>query len=288
MVNPTVGTSRSRSLANLLGIQKMIVVVLALMWLIFSFYPVVYMFLTSLRSQSGFLLGIPWLPPAHPTLANYVTVLQSGFAHYFLNSAIVAVSAVFLIVFSALPMAYVVVRTLNPTVRLIFNIFLIGLAIPIQAAIIPIYVLIGKLGLYNTLLGLILPSVAFGLPLTILILVNFVRDIPNELYESMELEGVTEWQLLRHLVFPLARPALISVVIYNFVGIWNNFLFPLILTQTPNVRLLPLAIVSFQGQFSMDVPAIMAAVLLSAIPLILAYIIGRRYLLRGLTAGFNR
>jgi len=288
MVNPTVGPSRSRSLVKLLTIQKMIVVVLALIWLIFSFYPVVYMILTSLHSQSGFLLGIPWLPPAHPTFINYLTVLESGFAHYFLNSAIVAISAVVLIVISALPMAYVIVRTLNPTVRFIFNIFLIGLAIPIQAAIIPIYVLIGKLGLYNTLLGLILPSVAFGLPLTILILVNFVRDIPNELYESMQLEGVTEMQLLRHLVFPLARPALISVVIYNFVGIWNNFLFPLILTQTPNVRLLPLAIVSFQGQFSMDVPAIMAAVLLSAIPLILAYIIGRRYLLRGLTAGFNR
>jgi len=288
MVNPTGRMNRSRSLTRLLGIQKIIVAALALIWLIFSFYPVVYMILTSLRSQSGFLLGTPWLPPAHPTAANYVTVLDSGFAHYFLNSAIVTVSAVVLIVISALPMAYVIVRTLNPTVRFVFNIFLIGLAIPIQAAIIPIYVLIGKLGLYNTLLGLILPSVAFGLPLTILILVNFVRDIPSELYESMQLEGVTELQLLRYLVFPLARPALISVVIYNFVGIWNNFLFPLILTQTPDVRLLPLAIVSFQGQFSMDVPALMAAVLLSAIPLILAYIVGRRYLLRGLTAGFNR
>ncbi|UOF88704.1 carbohydrate ABC transporter permease [Fodinisporobacter ferrooxydans] len=259
-----------------------------LLWLLFSFYPVFYMLITSLRSQAGFLLGVPWLPSAHPTFENYLTVLQNDFQKYFLNSVIVSVVTVFLIVFVSVSSAYVIVRTKTKTVRFIFNVFLVGLAIPIQAAIIPIYVLIGKLGVYNTLLGLILPSVAFGIPLTVLILVNFIRDIPNELYESMALEGITDFGMLKSLVIPLTKPALMSVAIYNFVQVWNNFLFPLVLTQTPDVRVMPLAVVSYQGEFTINVPVLLAAVVLSALPLILAYVFGRRYLLKGLTAGFSK
>ncbi|EPZ52998.1 carbohydrate ABC transporter permease [Alicyclobacillus acidoterrestris] len=261
---------------------------LGVVWLIIAFYPVLYMLMTSLRSQQGYLLGIPWLPSLHPTFENYATVLQAGFAHYFLNSVIVSVCSVALIVGCSLLCAYVVVRSRNRAVRVIFDVFLVGLALPIQAAIIPIYVLITKMGLYDTLLGMILPSVAFGLPLTLLILVNFVRDIPNELYESMGLEGASDFRLLRHLVIPLAMPALISVSIYDFVQAWNNFLFPLVLTQSDSSRVMPMAIVSFQGQYTMNVPVTMAAVILSALPLILAYIFGRRYLLRGMLAGFGK
>lgn len=257
-------------------------------WLTIAFYPIFYMFITSLRSQNGYLLGIPWLPPIHPSVRNYVTVMQAGFSGFFLNSTIVSVVTVVLVVSFSLLCAYVVVRSQNRVVRQMFNVFLVGLSIPIQAAIIPVYIIITKMGLYDTLIGMVLPSVAFGLPLTLLILVNFVRDIPNELYESMGLDGATDFQLLRYLVIPLAKPALISVAIYDFVQTWNNFLFPLVLTQSTQSRLLPLGITTFQGQYTMDVPVIMAAVMLSALPLILAYAFGRRYLLRGMLAGFSR
>ncbi|WAH35260.1 carbohydrate ABC transporter permease [Alicyclobacillus dauci] len=262
--------------------------VMGVMWLIIAFYPVLYMLMTSLRSQQGYLVGIPWLPSLHPTFENYRTVVQAGFTHYFVNSLIASLCSVVFIIFCALLCAYVVVRSRSRIIRLIFDVFLVGLALPIQAAIIPIYVLITKMGLYDTLLGLILPSVAFGLPLTLLILVSFVRDIPNELYESMGLEGASDFRLLRHLVIPLATPALISVAIYDFVQAWNNFLFPLVLTQSEQARVMPMAIVSFQGQYTMNVPVTMAAVILSALPLILAYIFGRRYLLRGMLAGFGK
>ncbi len=261
---------------------------LGAVWLLIAFYPVLYMLMTSLRSQQGFLLGTPWLPPLHPILENYLTVLQAGFAHYFWNSVVVSVVTVVLVVGCSLLLAYVIVRTRNRVVNVVFSVFLVGLSLPIQAAIIPIYVLITKMGMYDKLIGLILPSVAFGLPLTVLILVNFVRDIPNELYESMGLDGAGEFTVLRHLVIPLAMPALVSVSIYDFIQVWNNFLFPLVLTQSSASRVVPLAITSFQGQYTMNVPVTMAVVVLSALPLILAYIFGRRYLLRGLLAGFGK
>lgn len=262
--------------------------ILGFIWLIFSFYPILYLFMTSFRSQAGFLTGKPWLPPKHWILDNYKTVFQQSFGHYFLNSVIVSVSTVLIIVIVSISCAYVIVRTKTKLVLWMFNIFLVGLAIPIQAAIIPVYILINKLGLYDTLLGLILPSVAFGIPITLLIFVNFIRDIPGSLYESMRLEGISDFGLLRYLVIPLSKPAIMTVAIYDFIQVWNNFLFPLVLTQSPSKQLLPLAIVSFKGQFSINVPLLMSAVMLSGLPLLIAYVFGKKYLLKGLTAGFSK
>lgn len=257
-------------------------------WLIIAGYPLLYMLMTSFRTQNGYLAGKPWLPPTNPTLSNYTQVLQAGFFHYFLNSAVVSIASVVLIVTFSLLLAYVIVRSKSRTVRTVFNVFLVGLALPIQAAIIPVYILINKLGLYDTLIGMILPMVAFGLPLSLLILVNFVRDIPNELYESVALEGATDYQIVRYLVAPLSLPALVAVGIYEFIQSWNNFLFPLVLTQSRSVQVLPLAIVQFQGQHSIDVPVTMAVVIFSALPLILAYIFAGKYLRQGMLAGFGK
>lgn len=262
--------------------------ILGTIWLVVALYPVLYIVMTSFRSQNGYLTGEPWVPPAHPTGVNFSTVIQAGFLHALVNSAIVSVVTVILLIAFSLFLAYVFVRTRSRMISTIFNVFLVGLAVPIQAAIIPVYILIAKIGLYDTLIGMVLPMVAFGLPLTVLIFTNFVRDIPNELYEAMGLEGASDFHILYRLVIPLVFPAVISMAIYQFVQSWNNFLFPLVLTQSANVQVLPLAIVQFQGQHTMDVPVTMAAVLLSATPLLLAYIFGGRYLRRGLLAGFGK
>jgi len=258
------------------------------LWLIVAFYPIFYMLITSLRSQEGFLSGVPWLPPANPTIENYLTVLASGFGLYFLNTAFVTITSVFLILLVSLLAAYVIARIRSRVVSAIFNVLLLGLAIPLQATIVPLYLLIARMGLYDTLYAVVLPSVAFGIPLTLLILVNFIRDIPRELYEAMIIEGGGHLQILRRLVLPLSRPALITVAIYNALQVWNGFLFPLILTQSQNVRVLPLALWNFQGEYTINVPVIMSALFLSALPIILFYVVGRRQLVGGLTAGFGR
>ncbi len=259
-----------------------------LIWLVIAFFPILYMFMTSLRPQTDFFTDVPWLPPTHPTLANYGTALQNDFGLYFANSVFVTVISVLLIIAVSLLAAYAISRIRNRFTRALFNLFLLGLAIPLQATIIPIYALITQMHLYDTLFALILPSVAFGIPLSVLVLVTYIRDIPNELHESMLLDGAGHFRILRSLVLPLSRPALITVIIYETIQIWNGFLFPLVLTQSPSVRVLPLALWNFQGQFTTNVPAILAAVFLSATPIILLYIFGRRQLLSGLMAGFSK
>jgi raffinose/stachyose/melibiose transport system permease protein len=228
------------------------------------------------------------LPPTHPTLSNYINVLTNGFDLYVINSLFVTVISVVLILIVSLLASYAIARMQGRFVQLVFSLFLLGLAIPLQATIIPLYAIISGMHLYDTLYALILPYVAFGIPLSVLILVTFVRDIPQSLYESMLLDGASHLQILRSLVIPLSRPALITVTIYESIQVWNGFLFPLVLTQSPNVRVLPLALWSFQGQYTADIPAIMAAVFLSATPIILLYVVGRRQLLSGLIAGFSK
>lgn len=131
-------------------------------------------------------------------------------------------------------------------------------------------------------------GIAFAIPLSVLIIVNFVRDIPAELFESMKVDGAGEWRILTSLVLPMAKPALMTVGIYQALQVWNSFLFPLVLTQSSEVRVLPLSLWEYSGQFGIDVPATLAAVVLSALPLLIAYIFARRHIVAGLTAGFGK
>jgi raffinose/stachyose/melibiose transport system permease protein len=260
------------------------------LWLVVVLLPIYWIIITSAKSQSTYFAQNPLAPPSSPTLENYRLVIQSDFIRYFLNSVIVAVGAVVPAVLIAFMAAFAIVRSGGSRLFLqwVNSLFLMGLAIPLQATIIPVYLIIIRLQLYDTLLAIILPSIAFAIPLSVLVLSNFIRDVPKELFESMRMDGASEWGTLWHLAFPLTRPALVTVTVYNGLAIWNGFLLPLVLTQSPDQRTLPLALWTFQGQYSVNVPAVLASVVLTTLPILILYAVGRRQLLSGLTAGFSK
>ncbi|GAA0439359.1 ABC transporter permease [Acrocarpospora corrugata] len=259
------------------------------LWLVVVVVPIYWIVITSFKEQSSYYITNPFAPPAEPTLGNYGMVIEAGFIGYFVNSLIVTLGAVIPAVLVAFMASYAIVRSRTGWfLRSVNSLFLMGLAIPLQATIIPVYLIIIRLHLYDSLLGMILPSIAFAIPLSVLVLSNFIRDVPKELFESMRMDGATEWATLWRLAFPLTRPAVVTVAIYNALTIWNGFLLPLILTQSPEKRTLPLALWAFQGQYSVNVPAILASVVLTTLPILVLYAIGRRQLLSGLTAGFGK
>ncbi|MFC6082135.1 carbohydrate ABC transporter permease [Sphaerisporangium aureirubrum] len=264
--------------------------VTAVLWLLIVIVPIYWIVITSFKTQSNYYATNPLAPPGEPTLDNYRLVIESDFIQYFINSLIVTVGAVIPAVAVSFMAAYAIVRSSGRSrfLRSVNSLFLMGLAIPLQATIIPVYLIIIKLQLYDSLTGMILPSIAFAIPLSVLVLSNFLRDVPKELFESMRLDGATEQSMLWRLALPLTRPAVITVIIYNALQIWNGFLLPLILTQDPSKRTLPLALWTFQGQYSINVPAVLASVVLTTLPILLLYIVGRRQILSGLTAGFSR
>lgn len=257
-------------------------------YLLITIVPIYYIVVTSLRPRSQYYSANPLSLPIPATVSAYKDVLEADFMKYFLNSVFVTFITVIAVVFMSLLAAYVVVRNRSMLTRRIFDLLLLGIAIPLQGVIVPVYYLIVKMGLYDTLWAIILPSIGFAIPLTVLILVNFLRDVPGELFESMRLDGASDWRMLWSLVVPLSKPAIITVAIYDALNVWNGFLFPLILTQSAGKRVLPLSLWTFQGDFTVNVPAILAAVVLSVLPILVAYILGRRQLVAGLTAGFSK
>lgn len=256
--------------------------VLSIAWLIVIVIPIYMMVKYSLQSQQDYLNGNPLAPPLHPSLGNYAYVLQHGFVLYGLNTAIVMIGTVALVLIFAVPAAYAIVRSPSRFISGMFRLFLFGLAIPAQATIIPVYLLITKLGLYDSLIAIILPGAAFGLPLSILVLVGSLRDIPHETYEAMSLDGASAGKVFWHLVLPFGKSAIMTIAIFSALGAWNSFIFPLLLTQSPSKRVLTLSLYQFQGEFQTNVPGLMAAVVLSAVPIFLLYLFGRRWLMAGL------
>ncbi|MFD0482673.1 carbohydrate ABC transporter permease [Kineococcus sp. GCM10028916] len=258
------------------------------LWLLIVLIPIYWIVITSFKSSAGYFGTNPLLPSGSPTLDNYKLVLENDFARYFANSVIVTVGATIPAVLISFMAAFAIVRGAGRWLKAVNALFLMGLAIPLQATIIPIYLIIIKSGMYNSLGAIILPSIAFAIPLTVLILSNFVRDVPNELFEAMRMDGSSEWGTMWRLAFPLTRPALVTVTIYQGLQIWNGFLLPLIFTDRADLRVLPLALWTFQGQYSVNIPAVLASVVLTTLPILVLYILGRRQLLSGLTAGFSK
>jgi raffinose/stachyose/melibiose transport system permease protein len=259
------------------------------LWLAIVAVPLYWTLITSFKARTRYYASNPLVPSTDPTLENYRLVIESDFLQYFLNSVVVTVGAVVPAVVVSFMAAYAIVRGWRMRVlRAMNGLFLMGLAIPLQATIIPVYLIIIKLQLYDSLLALILPAIAFAIPLSVLVLANFIRDVPKELFDSMRVDGATEWTTLWRLAAPLTRPAILTVSIFNALTIWNGFLLPLVLTQSPDRRTLPLALWTFQGQYGVNVPAVLAAVVLTTLPVLLLYAFGRRQLLSGLTAGFSR
>ncbi|GAA2371782.1 carbohydrate ABC transporter permease [Dactylosporangium salmoneum] len=262
--------------------------VAAAIWLVIVAVPIYYIVVTGFRTQDSYIDAGPLDLPRNLTFDNYAQLFDLGFATFLFNSIAVALGTVALVLVIALPAAYAIVRNPSRTIRTAFNVFLLGLAVPAQAVIVPIYLIITRLHLYDTLLAIILPTAAFSLPIAIVVLTSSLRDIPNELYEAMAVDGATSGRIFGRLVLPLARPGLTSVGIFVGLGAWNGFLFPLVLTQSEEQRVLPLGLWNFQNQYGTNVPGLMAAVVLSAVPVLALYLFGRRHLLSGLAAGFGK
>lgn len=254
----------------------------SLVWLVIVLVPLYTLISSSLMHQDEALDGDPLAFPTHPTLDNYNTVLHSGFFTLLVNTAIVAVATVAIVLVLSVPVAYVAVRTRNRWSSMTFRTFLLGVAIPAQAVIVPLYLLIGKMGLYDTLPAIILPTAAFAMPVSVLVLSGTMRDVSEELYEAMSLDGASPLRMLLQLTVPMSRAGISTVAIYSALQAWNGFLFPLILTQSESNRVLTLGLFNFMSQFGVNIPATLAAITLSVVPIFAVYLVARRALVNGL------
>ena len=260
-------------------------VFLATMWLMVAGLPFYFMVQSGFKKQFDQLSHPFWTLPEEWVVENYRTVLEGPFLRSLLNSLIVGCASVTLILLIASMAAFAFARMDFRLNRTLFAAVLAGLAIPAHVTLIPVYLLTTRLGLYDTLWALIGPYVAFNLPLAIFILTEFMRQIPRELEEAARLDGAGPAAFYWRVALPLSRPGLATVGIYTAVALWNEFVFAYVLTSSPARRTLPLAIWDYQGQYTANIPLIMAVLALSALPLILIYIVAQERVISGMMAG---
>lgn len=191
----------------------------AAVWFVIVGVPLYFLFVSSGRESADYLANGPFSPPTNLSFDNFTTILESDFPLYFLNTFIVTVACVLIVQVLALPAAYAIVRSGKKSVARVFSFVLLGLAVPAQAVIVPLYLLITQVHLYDTLWAIILPTAAFALPLAILVLTSSLRDVPKELYEAINLDGAGSVRALFSLVLPLSRSALAHRHLYGDAGV---------------------------------------------------------------------
>ena len=252
---------------------------------IFSTYPFLYMISTSFKSMEDFFMNPFSVLPKSLNLTQYTAVFEMGLTKYFVNSIIIVVLAVTLVVFIAALASYPLSRMKFRLSGVLFLLFIGGMMIPVHATLIPIFTMSNNIGIYDTLLALLGPYIAFALPISIFIFIQFMKDIPMELEEAAKMDGANHWAIFSKVIFPNIMPAISTIVIYNFVHIWNEFIFALVLIQSPNKMTLPVGLQKFYGEFSVNVPGLMAALTLASLPLILIFIIAQEKVVKGLSSG---
>lgn len=232
------------------------------------------------------LLSSPFGLPDPIQLGNYRDVITGdSFWRLLRNSTIVMLITAVGVVILASMAAFVFARIRFPGRELLFNFFTLGLLFPLTVAILPLYITLRQAGLVDTLWGIILPQVAFGLPANILILRGFFASIPMELEEAAAIDGCSTFGFFWRMLLPLARPALAAVVVLTMVASWNNFLLPLLVLNSEQLYTLPLGIMQYQGQFGTDWARVLAFVSLALAPTLIFYFLAERHIVAGLTSG---
>lgn len=276
---------RERLPRTRLGWGTLTVLVLLGLHLLVVLFPFVWMLYSSFKTNQEFQ-GSVWSLPSALQWDNYATALADGsLALYAGNSLLVTLASVLVTVAiaTAAGYAFVVYRTRwMPAVELIM---LVAMAIPAYIALVPLVAIIREMGMLDTLPGVILPTVAFNLPISVLIMRGFFATVPRDLIEAARIDGASELTVFARVMVPIAKPAMFTTGIVNVIWVWNDFLFPLVILNSPERKTLPLGLTDFVGERTTNYPVLLAAILLAALGSFLVYLVFQRHVIGGLTSG---
>jgi raffinose/stachyose/melibiose transport system permease protein len=250
--------------------------------------PLVVVIFGSFKTSQD-LFASPFAPPTTWQNGNYQKVIgESGLGVAFRNSVIVTGLSVPLTLFIASLASYGIARTTGWKSALLFGFIVLGMAVPAQANMIPQYVQFETFGLTNSLFGLVLINIVTTLPIAVFIMTGFLKTLPKELFEAAAVDGSGPWRTYHSVVLPVSVPSLSATAIFLFVIHWNDLLYPLLFINDADKRTIPVALLSFQGEFLTDYPLLFTGVVVASAPIVLAYVFLQRYFVAGLTAGSAR
>jgi raffinose/stachyose/melibiose transport system permease protein len=261
--------------------QYLVLIFFALICLV----PIFWVVANSLKTTREIALN-PLGPPTSFRWENYVEAWTVGrFGKYFANSVIVSLPIVFGTVALSCLAGYGFARFKLPGGKLIFYLFLLGLTVPFQSIMIPLFYLLRDIGFLGTYWAMIMPSIALGLPFGIFFMRAFFLRLPDELADAARIDGASEFGVFWSVMLPLSLPAIAAQVVFQFAGAWNSFMVPLIYVQKEELRPLVLGLMFFKSRYSQNIPLTMAGAMIVMLPIVVIYLIFQRKFIQGMTAG---
>ncbi len=248
-------------------------------------FPLVWMISSSLKTQETIFKDMSLIPKQFHFENYYYAWIQGGFGRNFLNSIFYTTAVVLGIIVIASMAAYAFSRLKFPGRNLIFYVFMAAMMIPIPGSFVPLYVLLNKLHLRNTAFGYILCMINVGLSTSIFLLKTFFDKMPKELEDAARIDGCSKMGIWWHVALPLAKPVLAVVVVFNALNVWNEYVLALILFDSKPLMPLQVALMTFQGEFITRYPLLMAGLTITALPIILVYLLMQKYIVKGVTQG---
>lgn len=244
--------------------------------------PVVWGLFVSLTPEGfGIKNALDWFLPPY-TLENYPRVLSNSDVWvWFKNSLIVAVIATVATLIVTPPAAFAIAKIPFHGSRGTYVFFMLGLMIPVEAMVIPLFITANKLNLVDTYAGLILPGIAVSMNL--IIMVSFFKSLPTELLDAAQIDGAGYWRSFLHVGLPLSRTILVTISIFAFTGSWNNYLWPLLVSMNSNMFTLPIGIPTFAGTYTVDYVMPMTANMVASLPMIILFVIFERFIVKGIS-----
>lgn len=247
--------------------------------------PVYFLIVTSLKGPSEYINNM-WGLPIHPTLGNFSTALADGrLLGWTWNSIVVTVLSVGICTVLSALAAYAFARMRFLGRDTVLNIFIAMIVIPPVILIIPLFILAVNVNLVNTYWGAIVIYSGLMIPFSIYLLTNFFRTVPGEIVDAATIDGCSQFTIFTAVIVPLSGPALITLVIVNALFVWNELLIALTFLQDDSVRTLMAGLTEFKGRFFLNQPLIMTGALIATVPMLVVYIFGQRFFVRGLVAG---
>ena len=254
-------------------------------YLIVIFYPIYLMVVTSLKPNAEIFTN-PFGLPRNLHLKNYATMLErSHYPQYFLNSLSVVVFSSLIVLLCSAPASYILAKYRFRGSGFLYAFFVAGLIIPIKLGTISILRLMIGWGINDSISSVILVNAATGIPFGIFILTDFIHMIPDELSAAGRIDGCAEASIFTRIILPLLLPALASVIIVNFIPMWNDFWFPLVLLRSDHAKTVPLATALLFGQYQTNFGYVFAVLTMATVPVVLAYLFFSKWFVKGLTEG---
>ena len=267
------------------GLSSILKWMLMLFFAFYTLFPLLWLIMSSFKTNTE-LFGDPFAMPAVWQIQNYVNAFKvSGLLKMMGNSVVIGGLSTVLNVLCASMLAYCLSRFKFKGREAIFTFFAAGILVPLNALMVPFYVIISKIGLYNTRTGLILLYSAIGIPMSTFIIRGLMDSLSREIEEAAYIDGCGFFGRYFRIILPLSRNGLVTAATFQFLTCWNEFVFANLLTSSQNVRTIQLGIRYFTNQFSTDFVSMYAAIVISIVPSIIGYMIFQKQIVSGLTSG---